>query len=76
MGSVYLMQVEQIVKEASKLSEGQRASIASQLLNTLESPHYSVSDEEVARRVAEADSDSSVMIGFDKFVNGVRRSGS
>lgn len=70
------MQLEEIVTEASKLSEEQRASLASQLLHSLESPHHWVSDEEVAERVCEAEKDPSVMISFDEFVSGIKRSGS
>ena len=41
------MKLNEIVKEASKLPEVERASLASQLLHGLESPVYDVSDEEV-----------------------------
>jgi hypothetical protein len=51
------MKVEEMVREASKLPEKQRATIASQLLHGLESPHHRVSDEEVAERVHEAAED-------------------
>ena len=53
------MKLEEIVAEASKLSEEERASLASQLLHGLETPVYSVSDEEVRRRMREADEDPS-----------------
>jgi hypothetical protein len=56
------MKLEEIVVEASKLSEEERASLASQLLHGLETPMYEVSDEEVVRRVREANVDPSVLI--------------
>jgi hypothetical protein len=70
------MKLEEIVKEASKLPEEERASLASQLLHGLESPVYSVPDEEVRRRVREADSDPSVLITFDELVAGLQLRGS
>ena len=69
------MKVEEIIEEASKLSEKQRVSIASQLLQGLESPKHSVSDDEVAERMQEATADPSVMISFDEFLDGIKRSG-
>lgn len=66
------MKLEEIVAEASKLSEEERASLASRLLHSLETPVYSVSDEEVAKRVHEADADLSVLITFDELVAGLR----
>ena len=66
------MKLEEILEEASKLPEEERASLASQLLHGLESPVYSVPDEEVRRRVREADTDPSVMITFDKLVAGLQ----
>ena len=69
------MKVDEIVREASKLPEEQRATIASQLLHGLESPHHWVSDEEVAERVREAEKDPDVLISFDEFVSGIKRSG-
>ena len=70
------MQVKDIVMEVSKLSEEQRASIASQILHSLEVSHHYVSDEEVAQRIDEAEKDPSVLISFDEFVSGIQRSGS
>jgi hypothetical protein len=70
------MKVKEIVMEASKLSDEQRASIASQLLHSLDVSHHYVSDDEVARRVDEAEQDPSVLISFDEFVSGIQRSGS
>lgn len=70
------MKLEGIVAEASKLSEEERASLASQLLHGLETPVYSVSDEEVGRRMREADADPKVLITFDELVAGLRHRGS
>ena len=69
------MRLEEIVAEASKLSEEERASLASQLLHGLETPIYSVSDEEVRRRMREAEADPTAMITFDQLVAGLRRRG-
>ena len=62
--------------EAAKLSEEQRASIASQILHSLDVAHHWVSDEEVAERMNEAEKDPDILISFDEFVSGVQRSGS
>ncbi len=67
------MKLEEIVAEASKLPEEERASLASQLLHGLETPVYSVLDEEVNRRRHEAEADPSVLITFDELVAGLRR---
>ncbi len=67
------MKLEEIAKEAAKLPEEERASLASRLLHGLESPVYEVSDEEVFRRMCEAEEDSSVMISFDELISGLRR---
>ena len=69
------MKLDEIVVEASKLSEEERASLASQLLHGLETPFYEVSDEEVRQRMREADADPSVLITFDELVAGLRRRG-
>ena len=70
------MKLEELAAEASKLPEEERASLASQLLHGLETPVYSVSDEEVSRRMREAESDSGVLITFDQLVAGLRHRGS
>ena len=70
------MHVEEIVKEASMLSEEERASIASRLIRSLDGVHHEVSDEEVSSRMREAEKDPSVMLSFDQFVRGIKRSGS
>lgn len=67
------MKLEEIAAEASKLSEEERAALASRLLHGLESPVYQVSDEEVVRRMDEAERDPSVLITFDQLVAGLKR---
>jgi hypothetical protein len=73
---VNAMKLEEIVAEASKLSEEERASLASQLLHGLETPVYWVPDEEVGRRMREAEADPDVLITFDELVAGLRNRGS
>jgi hypothetical protein len=70
------MKLEEIVTEGSKLTEEERASLASQLLHGLETPVYSLPDEEVRSRVREAEADPTVMITFDELVVGLRYRGS
>ena len=70
------MKLEEIVAEASKLSEEERASLASQLLHGLESPVYWVSDDEVRARMREAEADPGVMMTFAELVSGLRQRGS
>jgi len=70
------MKLEEIAAEASKLSEEERASLASRLLHGLETPVYWVSDEEVGRRRRDAEEDPSVLITFDELVAGLRQRGS
>ena len=60
------MKVGDIVEAASKLSEEERASIASRLRHGLESPHHWVSAEEVPRRMKEAKDDPSVGRNWDQ----------
>ena len=67
------MQLEEIAIEASKLSEEERASLASLLLHGLESPVYEVMDEEVSRRMQEAANDPTVWLTFDELVAGLKR---
>ncbi|MBX3746287.1 MAG: addiction module protein [Verrucomicrobiae bacterium] len=70
------MKLEEIAAEAYKLPEEERASLASRLLHSLESPVYEVTDEEVAHRMREADEDPTVLITFDELVAGLKRGGS
>ena len=69
------MKLEDIAAEASKLSEEERASLASRLLHGLETPIHEVSDEEVVQRLREADADPSVLITFDELVAGLEQRG-
>lgn len=69
------MEPDEIASEASKLSEEERASLASRLLHGLETPVYSVSDEEVQRRKHEAQKHPEVLITFDELVAGLRQRG-
>ena len=69
------MKLDEIVQEASKLPEEERASLASQLLHGLESPVYDVSDEEVKSRIIEADENPGVLVTFDQLVAGLRNRG-
>ena len=71
-----VMKLEELVAEAVKLTEEERASLASQLLHSLESPVYDVSDDDVVRRREEAERDPRVLITFDELVAGLRRRGS
>jgi hypothetical protein len=70
------MKLEEIVVEASKLSEEERASLASQLLHGLETPVYEVSDDEVQRRIQEASANPGILITFDELVAELRSRGS
>lgn len=70
-----MTRIDEIVAEASKLTEEERASLASRLLHGLESPVYEVPDEEVSRRIEEAEKDPSVMITFDELVAGLKNRG-
>jgi hypothetical protein len=67
------MKLEDIATEASKLSEEERASLASRLLHGLESPVYEVSDAEISERVREAENDTGVWLTFDELVSGLKR---
>ena len=70
--TIPLMKLEELVAEAAKLPEEERASLASQILHGLETPVYEVSDAEVAKRIREAEKDTSVLITFDELVAGGR----
>ena len=67
------MRLEEIATEAAKLSEEERASLASRLLHGLESPVYEVSDLEISQRMKEAEEDPSVWLTFDQLVAGLSR---
>ena len=66
------MKLEEIAAEASKLTEEERASLASRLLHGLESPIYEVSGAEVSQRLKEAGDDPSVWLTFDQLVAGLK----
>jgi hypothetical protein len=70
-----MMKLEEIAKEAAMLPEEERASLASRLLHGLETPVYDVSDEEVFRRIREADEDPTVLITFEELVSGLHLRG-
>jgi hypothetical protein len=70
------MKLQEISAEAAKLSEEERASLASQLLHGLETPVYEVSDEDVLSRMREADADPGVLITFHELVSGLKHRGS
>lgn len=70
------MKLQEISAEAAKLTEEERASLASQLLHGLQTPVYEVADEEVLRRMQEAEADPSVLITFDDLVSGLKHRGS
>ena len=67
--------MDDIAIEAAKLSEEDRSSLASRLLHGLEARFYQVSDDEVKKRMQEADADPSVLITFQELVAGLRQRG-
>jgi hypothetical protein len=67
------MKLDEIAKEAERLPEEERASLASRLLHGLETPVYDVSDEEVFRRMREVDENPTVLITFEELVSGLHR---
>lgn len=69
------MKLEEIVIEATRLTEEERASLASRLLHGLDTPVYCVADEEVAERMREAEGDPSIWLNFDQLVTGLTRRG-
>jgi len=69
------MKLEEIAAAASRLTEEERASLASRLLHGLESPSYQVPDCEIADRMEEAEKDPTVWLSFDQLVSGLKRRG-
>lgn len=67
------MKLEEIATEAEKLSEEERAALASRLLHGLESPVYEVTDPEIRERMCEAENDPAIWITFDQLVSGLNR---
>lgn len=72
---VLAMKLEELAAEAALLDEASRASLASQLLRSLTPPLESVSDEEVFRRMREAEDDPSVILSQEEFFAGIDRRG-
>ena len=69
------MKLEIIQEEAAKLTENERATLASNLIRGLVPSCEAVSDEEVARRVKEGEDDPSVLISYEELVNGLKYRG-
>lgn len=69
------MDLDELTAEASRLSEPERATLAGRLLDSLDGPAHHVTDEEVARRIREAESDADTLISFDELTAGVGRRG-
>jgi hypothetical protein len=67
------MKVEEIELEALALTESQRATLVSKLLNTLPSAAAVISDEEVAQREKDLASGKVSAISHDEFVRRVQR---
>ncbi len=69
------MKLREIAEEAAKLTEEERASLASQLLRGLEAPVHQVSDEEVLRRMEEAENDPAVLLTYEQLLDGLVKRG-
>jgi hypothetical protein len=67
------MKLGEIERETARLSEEQRAALASRLLRSLESPVYEVSHGALEERRREAEADPSVWITFEELVAGLNR---
>ena len=67
------MKVEEIEREALALSEGERASLLSKLLDTLPPVGTDVSDEEVEQRERDLTSGKVSAISQDEFVRRVQQ---
>lgn len=67
------MKVEEIEQEALALSEGERASLLSKLLDTLPPVGTDVSDEEVEQRERDLTSGKVSAISQDEFVRRVQQ---
>ena len=66
------MKLEELAKEAAKLTGEERASLASRLLHGLEAPIYQVTDGEVSWRMYEAEEDPGTMITFEELTAGLQ----
>jgi hypothetical protein len=69
------MKLEEIASEASKLSEKERAALASSLLHGLKKPIHDVSDDDLSDRIHEADNNPDVWLTFDQLVAGLKPRG-
>jgi hypothetical protein len=69
------MKLEEIAEKAERLTEQERASLASRLLQGLSTPVHMVSDEEVLERMREVEGDPSVWLSFEQLVSGLKRHG-
>ena len=66
------MKLAEIEQEALALTEGERAALATKLLDTLLPPGTDVSDDEVERREQELESGQVAAISHEEFVCGVQ----
>jgi hypothetical protein len=67
------MSVEELRREAERLPESERGQLIAELLSTLDYQDYDVSDEEVARRVAETESGEVEDISLEELKAGLGR---
>lgn len=67
------MKLEEIAEKAERLTEQERASLASRLLQGLPTPVHTVSDAEVLERMREAERDPSAWLTFEQLVSGLKR---
>ena len=65
------MSVEDLKREARRLSETERAEFVADLLTTFGDSEYDVSDAEVARRVAETESGAVEDISFEQLIGAI-----
>lgn len=66
------MKLAEIEQEALALTEDERATLASKLLDTLPLPGVDVSDDEVERRERELESGEVAAISHEEFVRRVQ----
>jgi len=67
------MNVEELRREAERLPESERGQLIVELLATFAHQEYDVSDEEVARRVAETESGEVEDISLEELKAGLGR---
>ena len=70
-----MMKPDEIAREASLLSEEERASLVAVLLHGLKDPVYEVTDEEVSERVREAEENPSVLITLEELIGDLKYCG-